>query len=97
MGWTGKRDKTLVATGQPQREPLRSAGNDRAARYYDVENGYEDGVLFMYPFESRYYFHNGMAPQTIGYTSKIQADEVDDYLQAGYSLNEMVGRQGIEV
>jgi len=76
--------------------PLGETLFDRAARYYDVENGYEDGVLFMYPFESRYYFDNGMAPQTIGYTSQIQEDEEDDFLQAGYRLDEMVGRQGLE-
>ncbi len=42
------------------------------------------------------YFENGIAPQSVGYTSQIQADESDDFLQAGYGLNEMVGRQGIE-
>jgi len=76
--------------------PLGETLFDRAARYYDVENGYEDGILFMYPFESRYYFNDEMASQTIGYASQIQTDEVDDYLQAGYRLDEMVGRQGIE-
>ncbi|MBE9523609.1 MAG: hypothetical protein IMY76_00825 [Chloroflexi bacterium] len=76
--------------------PLGEVLYDRVAKYYDVENGYDDGVLIMYPFESRYYFENGIAPQTVGYTSQIQADEGDDFLQAGYRLDEMVGRQGIE-
>ncbi|MEN8172815.1 MAG: penicillin-binding transpeptidase domain-containing protein [Chloroflexota bacterium] len=76
--------------------PLGETLYDRVAKYYDVENGYNDGVLSMYPFEARYYFDNGMAPQTVGYTSQIQEDEADDFLRAGYGLNEMVGRQGIE-
>ena len=34
----------MVATGQPQREPLRSAGNDRAARYCDGKELLSPGV-----------------------------------------------------
>ncbi len=76
--------------------PLGEVLFDRVERYYDIENGYDDGVLIMYPFESRFYFESGIAPQAIGYTSQIQADEGDDFLQAGYRLDEMVGRQGVE-
>ncbi len=76
--------------------PLGETLYDRVAKYYDVENGYDDGVLIMYPFESRFYFENGIAPQSVGYTSQIQEDESDDFLQAGYRLDEMIGRQGIE-
>jgi penicillin-binding protein 2 len=64
--------------------------------YYDVTNGYNFNGLLMYPFESRFYFDNGIAPQTIGYVSFIQVDEEEEYLRNGYSRDEKVGRQGIE-
>jgi len=64
--------------------------------HYDVTNGYNFNGLLMYPFESRFYFNNGIAPQTIGYVSFIQAEEEQDYLRQGYSRDEKVGRQGIE-
>ena len=63
---------------------------------YDVTNGYNYNGLLMYPFESRFYFNNGIAPQTIGYVSFIQAEEEEEYLRKGYNRDEKVGRQGIE-
>jgi penicillin-binding protein 2 len=66
------------------------------SQYYDVSNGYNYDGLLMYPFESRYYVNNGIAPQTIGYVSFIQAEEEEDYLRLGYNRDEKVGRQGIE-
>lgn len=68
----------------------------RVDPYYDVTNGYNFNGLLMYPFESRFYFNNGIAPQTIGYVSYIQAEEEEEYLRRGYSRDEKVGRQGIE-
>jgi penicillin-binding protein 2 len=65
-------------------------------RYYDVTNGYNFNGLLMFPFESRFYFDNGIAPQTIGYVSYIQAEEEQEYLRKGYNRDEKVGRQGIE-
>jgi len=65
-------------------------------RYYNVTNGYNFNGLLMYPFESRFYFKNGIAPQTVGYVSYIQVEEEEEYLQKGYSRDEKVGRQGIE-
>jgi penicillin-binding protein 2 len=66
------------------------------AKYYDVTNGYNFNGLLMYPYESRFYFNNGIAPQTIGYVSFIQAEEEEEYLRKGYSRDEKIGRQGIE-
>jgi penicillin-binding protein 2 len=68
----------------------------RVDEYYDVTNGYNFNGLLMYPFESRFYSNNGIAPQTIGYVSFIQAEEEDEYLRKGYQRDEKVGRQGIE-
>lgn len=76
--------------------PLGEVLRERAERYYNVENGYNDGVLFMYPFESRFYFDMGIAPQAIGYVSRIQAEEQEEFLRKGFRRDEMVGRQGIE-
>jgi penicillin-binding protein 2 len=64
--------------------------------YYEISNGYDDGGLIMWPFESRFYYNNGIAPQMIGYVSLIQAEEEEEYLRLGYSRDEKVGRQGIE-
>ncbi len=76
--------------------PLGEVLREKVERYYNVENGYDDGVLYMYPFESRYYFDLGVASQTIGYVSRIQAEEEEEFLRNGYSRDEKVGRQGIE-
>ncbi len=76
--------------------PLGEVLRERIERYYDVENGYDDGLLYMYPFESRFYFDMGIAPQAIGYVSRIQAEEEEEFLRKGYRRDEMVGRQGIE-
>ena len=66
------------------------------AEYYDVTNGYNFNGLLMYPYESRFYLNNGIAPQAVGYVSFIQAEEEEEYLRKGYSRDEKVGRQGIE-
>lgn len=69
---------------------------DRVSESYDVTNGYNFNGLLMYPFESRYYFNNGIAPQSVGYVSFIQVEEEEEYLRKGYNRDEKVGRQGIE-
>lgn len=76
--------------------PLGETLFDRVQQRYDVSNGYNFNGVLMYPFESRFYFNNGIAPQAIGYVSLIQAEEADFYLRQGYSIDEKVGRQGIE-
>ncbi len=78
----------LVALGEV---PL-----SHVSQYYDVTNGYNYNGLLMYPFESRYYLNNGIAPQSVGYVSFIQAEEEEAYLRKGYNRDEKVGRQGIE-
>ncbi len=69
---------------------------EKVQRRYDVSNGYNHNGLLMFPFESRFYFDNGIASQTIGYVSLIQVDEMEQYLRQGYNRDEKVGRQGIE-
>ena len=76
--------------------PLTEVPLERVEQRYDVTNGYDDRGLIMYPFASRFYFDGGVAAQSIGYVSYIQAAEKDEYLRKGYQQDEKVGRQGIE-
>ena len=76
--------------------PIGEALYDKVQQRYDVSNGYHYNGLVMVPYTSRFYFNNGIAPQAIGYVSLIQEDEVETYLRQGYSVDEKVGRQGIE-
>ena len=47
-------------------------------------------------YSTRYYPSGGLAPQSVGYVSQIQLDELADYQAAGYRGDEMVGRIGLE-
>jgi len=76
--------------------PLMAVPLEKVEQRYDVSNGYDDRGLIMYPFSSRFYFDGGLAAQTIGYVSYIQAAEKDEFLRKGYQQDEKVGRQGIE-
>jgi len=82
--------------GAPWFLPLGEVLYEKIEGYYDAANGYNLNGLAMYPFESRLYLNNGIAPQTVGYVSFIQAEEEEDYLRKGYSRDEKIGRQGIE-
>ncbi len=76
--------------------PLGEAPLEYVAKRYEVTDGYDDRGLLMFPFEGRFYFENGIAPQAVGYVSLIQAEELDTFLRQGYNPDEKVGRQGIE-
>lgn len=47
-------------------------------------------------YPSRYYHAGGLAPQSVGYVSQIQADQVDDYQARGYAVDAYVGQTGVE-
>jgi penicillin-binding protein 2 len=47
-------------------------------------------------YTTRYYVDGGLAPQSVGYVSQIQAAEIEDYQARGYEGDEMVGRTGVE-
>ena len=76
--------------------PLMAVPREKVDQRYDVSNGYDDRGLLMYPFSSRFYFDGGLAAQSVGYVSYIQAAEKDEFLKKGYQQDEKVGRQGIE-
>lgn len=55
------------------------------------------GGLVLTPYTARFYYGNGIAPQTIGYVSAVPAEEVDAYIRSGTSPGARVGRAGIEL
>ena len=47
-------------------------------------------------YNSRYYFNSGIAPQVVGYTKFIDADELAAYKAKGYAGDERIGGSGLE-
>ncbi len=47
-------------------------------------------------YSTRFYPFGGVAPQTVGYVSQIQREELEEYLARGYEGDEFVGREGLE-
>ncbi|MBX7112334.1 MAG: penicillin-binding protein 2 [Dehalococcoidia bacterium] len=45
----------------------------------------------------RVYASGDLMPQILGYVGAIEPDEVSHYLNAGYALNDRVGRSGVEL
>ncbi|MCL4530249.1 MAG: penicillin-binding transpeptidase domain-containing protein [Chloroflexi bacterium] len=54
------------------------------------------GGLQATPYNSRFYFDSGIAPQVVGYTQLIQPQQLDQYRRMGYRGTESVGQSGIE-
>ena len=54
------------------------------------------GGLFSTPYEARFSFDGGLAPQSVGYTITIPAEELEDYQRRGYCGYERVGYAGLE-
>ncbi len=54
------------------------------------------GGVVMSQYTSRYYFENGIAPQTVGYVSPISQEQLQNYLRKGYLRSAVVGQTGIE-
>ncbi len=52
--------------------------------------------LVIAPYESRYYYGNGIASQSVGYLLSIPPEEYDAYRRRGYSGEERVGAAGVE-
>ena len=48
------------------------------------------------PYNSRYYFQQGVGANVVGYTAAIGAEEVEAYSRRGYAFNERVGQAGVE-
>jgi penicillin-binding protein 2 len=54
------------------------------------------GGLTATPYTSRFYFNQGLAAQTVGYTAYIDKSQVNEYRRKGYNGSERVGQTGIE-
>ena len=54
------------------------------------------GGLQLIPFESRYYYNGGIAPQAVGYVLPISEEQVAEYSIKGYLGDEPVGQAGLE-
>ncbi len=48
------------------------------------------------PYNTRFYYEGGVAPQTTGYVQLVPAEELDEYRRKGYLGDEKVGVSGIE-
>lgn len=47
-------------------------------------------------YKARYYSDGGVASHLLGYVSALQPDEVDEYTDLGYDMDDRIGRSGIE-
>jgi penicillin-binding protein 2 len=54
------------------------------------------GGMIASEYNSRYYFKTGIAPQTVGYTQLISAEQLNEYRRLGYRGDERIGQYGIE-
>lgn len=48
------------------------------------------------PFNSRYYFEQGVGAHVVGYTSYISEEDLEQYRRLGYQGSERTGSQGVE-
>jgi len=95
---TGLRPDTireLYVSAQPDWYiPVAEVSAEVLGPRYNILISY--GGVVLVPYTSRYYYNNGVAPQTVGYTRFIDEAETEFYRRRGYSGGERVGDQGIE-
>ncbi|MGB8980594.1 MAG: penicillin-binding transpeptidase domain-containing protein [Anaerolineales bacterium] len=72
--------------------PVCAASEEESARLRSI---YPSGLEWT-PYNSRYYFEQGVGSNVVGYTQPVPAEELEDYRRRGYQGNELVGRAGIE-
>jgi penicillin-binding protein 2 len=75
--------------------PITDVQADLLNPYFDPLNSFD--AVIINAFTSRYYFNNGLAPQTIGYVSAVQPDEVNPISRDGYWWTSRLARTGVEL
>jgi penicillin-binding protein 2 len=83
---------SYVSAGADWYIPMCEGTREEAARLLAIN----PGGLVVNAYNSRYYFDQGLAPQVVGYTLSISAEELDQYRRLGYRGDEKVGQAGIE-
>jgi penicillin-binding protein 2 len=72
--------------------PLCVASADESERIRNINpSGLEST-----PFNSRYYFEQGVGDNVVGYTLAISPEQLDEYRRQGYRGDERVGADGVE-
>ena len=79
-------DQTYIPMGEVSKE-----GYDQYSAYLEKISGFVSNE-----YKSRYYYNGGVAPQVVGYTLAISADQLSDYKKKGYAGDEKVGAAGLE-
>src|SRR5215208_5624241 len=72
--------------------PLCEASEEESARLRSI---YPSGLEWT-PYNSRYYFEQGVGSNIVGYTLAISPEELEGYRRRGYAGDETVGKAGIE-
>jgi len=72
--------------------PLCVASADESER---IRNINPSGLEWT-PYNSRYYFEQGVGSNIVGYTQLIPSEKLDEYRRQGYRGDEIVGTDGIE-
>jgi len=75
--------------------PVGEAPRQAVQERLSALQSYGNAIQLNY-YTSRYYYDGGVAPHAIGYVQSIPKEELNDYLRKGYSLDEKVGRSGLE-
>lgn len=93
---TGKTTEEIYASyasaGLDWYVPVGEVTADQAARLLRMELS----GLFATPYQARFYFDGGIAPQSVGFVITISPEELEYYQRLGYAGNERVGSSGLE-
>jgi penicillin-binding protein 2 len=73
--------------------PMCEGTREEATRLLAINPG---GLVISEPYNSRYYFRTGLAPQVVGYSLSISPEDMNTYRRLGYDGSEKVGQAGIE-
>jgi cell division protein FtsI/penicillin-binding protein 2 len=82
----------IDASGPGWYLPMCEGTKEEAQRLLSIN----PGGLVATEYKSRYYFGNGIAPQSVGYTQSINPEQYDTYRRLGYNGSEKIGQTGVE-